>query len=112
MKQSIPRTAHELAHLSFIARALQTCADELSYSSSQGKHVHLMQLLIAHHGETCTAHAGHIAHPGQIRADEISPIAQALKMCADELHPIAQAGKPCAAHVAHIAHQWAALEKS
>ena len=58
-------TAHELAHLSPVAQALKTYADELSP---------MAQVLKA-----C--------------ADELPPIAQASKACTDELPPIAQAGE-------------------
>lgn len=54
-----PLKSHELANLSFMARAFKTCADEL------------IQLLTAHPGETRAAPAARIAHPRQIGAFEL-----------------------------------------
>ena len=69
----------ELAHLSPIAQALKTCADELSPTD---------QTL-----ETCSDELTPIiAQALNTCADELSPIAQAFWTCADELPPIAQAG--------------------
>ena len=57
---STPQTAHELAHLSCIAHAFKTYADEL---------LPIAQALKSY-------------------ADELLPIAQALKTCADLVAPI------------------------
>ena len=101
-----PRTAHDLAHLSCIAQAFETCADKL-LQLNPGKTCVAHVAPIAHSGPNELARLAPIAHPGKMWADELSSIAQALKTCADELSPIAQAGENMCSSCSSYSSSWA-----
>ena len=106
-KKYAPRTAHELAHLSSIAQAFKTCADELPPIAQAGENIcsscSSYNSFWAKWASSCSSCSSPWENMGRWGILHSS----SLKTCADELSPIAQAEENMRSSCSSYSSSWA-----